>query len=93
MPKVHEFPYMSSLTAETKVPAAQRSNAEDPEDLLWTITQLMDFLTANGWIQIQGVYASDAAAATGGVAIGQWYETDYGHEEGIPAGVAKKRLV
>lgn len=39
-----------------------------------------------------GTFNSDAAAGTGGVAVGGWYVTGAAHAEGLSAGVLKQRL-
>jgi len=80
---VYLFPLMpGSLTDETKIPIAQRSNAESPEDQHITPRKIADYLEADGFQKtIPGPYAGDSAAATAGVGIGESYrlseENDY----------------
>lgn len=87
------FTVIPSLTTETLLHTARRSFAEAPTEYRFTIAQLFDFLQSNyDVVAIAGEYASDAAAASGGVSIGEVYELTAANIYGLPAGILKKRI-
>jgi len=87
------FTVLPSLTTETLLHTARRSFADSPQEYRFTIQQLFEFLESNyNVVAIQGQYASDAAAASGGVAVGEVYELNVDNIYGLPAGILKKRI-
>jgi hypothetical protein len=85
MGKVSEFPALPALTATTKIPAAQRSALDDPEDLHFTPADIEAYLTTRGFLIIQETrYNDDAAAAAGGVAPGKPYIAGNAHVSATP---------
>lgn len=93
MPKVHLFGSIPSLTAETQLYTQRRSNAESPANYRFTIAALMQFMQDTyGLKAIKGTYASDTAAATAGLNIGDLYALSADNIYGMPAGVIKERV-
>lgn len=92
MPKVHEFAPIPSLHVETQLYTQRRSSGESPANYRFTLEELTAFLIDQfDLVQIKGAYASDEAAAIGGVAVNEWYELTEGNIWGMPEGLAKKR--
>lgn len=88
----YQFPQLPGLTGETQLYTQRRSNGENPTEYRFTVNDLLVFLASNyDLVAIEGSYASDAAAATGGVAVGGCYELSAGNIYGLPAGTLKRR--
>jgi hypothetical protein len=92
------FDDISSLHPQTQLYTSRRSLAEAPSERKYTIADLAAYLaTAFGFVQVAGntAYASDEAAGTAGVAIGEFYELRPDNIYGIPTGnggILKKRI-
>jgi len=92
------FETISSLHPETQVYTSRRSLAEAPVERKYTIADLAAYLaTSFGFVQVAGAaaYVSDEAAATAGVAVGEFYELRPDNVYGIPTGnggILKKRI-
>jgi hypothetical protein len=87
------FPVIPSLHNETLLHTARRSTGESPQEYRFTLETLMNFLQSNfNVVRIEGSYTNDATAASGGVAIGEYYELASGNYYGLPAGILKKRV-
>lgn len=93
MAKPTTFPAAPGLSTETQLYTQLLNNATGEANFRFTLAELLGFFTTNNVIIVQGIYDSDAAAATAGVAVGEYYETAPGHVEGIPPGLVRKRLI
>ena len=95
--KVHLFPSIPSITDTTQLYTQRRSAAESPANYRFTIAEVMDYLQSQGFIRIAagGPYDSDTDAASGGVAIGEYYILSSTNDYGIPTangGLLKQRI-
>jgi len=90
------FTEIPSMHPEVQFYTARRSNAEAPNEYRFNLNTLVAYLLSYfGFVQITNsgtTYASDAAAGTGGVSVGEIYELSAGNIYGMPSGILKKRI-
>lgn len=91
---VHLFPALvGGITTTTKIPVAQRSIADAPDDAHITPLELVTFLQQYGLVIVpeNRTYTDDDAAAADGLAIGDPYYLSLNNSYNLPAGLLKKR--
>jgi len=92
MPKVHEFPAISSLHPETQLYTQRRSNSETPTNYRFSVEELAAYFFAQfNMVQVMGAYSSDSDASSNGIAIGEIYEVTMDNVYGLPEGTLKTR--
>lgn len=90
------FTDIPSMHPEVQIYTSRRSNAEAPSEYKFTLSTLVAYLLSYfNLVQVSNAgsaYASDTAAGTAGVAIGEFYELSTANIYGMPAGILKKRI-
>jgi hypothetical protein len=91
--KPYTFSNIEAITTTTQLYTQRRSSAATPAERKFTVADLAAFLESTmGWISNQGEYDDDSAAATGGVAVGEFYTLSVDNIYGMPQGLLKKRI-
>ena len=89
----YTFTNIEAISTTTQLYTQRRRSDLPPAERKFTVADFAAFLESEyGYIKIQGAYADDAAADTGGVEVGEVYSLTADNIYGMPEGVLKKRI-